>query len=157
MRARARIVSERQGQFPQRQLKGAINVRSIRFAWCFFGIVAAVWAQAVSTSQISGTVQDATGATVAAAQVRLKQTETGQVRTAATAADGSFLFTNLPIGPYRMEVSKEGFATYVERGIVLNVNTNPIINATLKVGSVSERVERRRWTVYHEAYFATDR
>jgi hypothetical protein len=39
-----------------------------------------------------------------------------------------------------MEVMKEGFSTYVEKGIVLNVNTNPVINATLKVGAISDHV-----------------
>ncbi len=53
----------------------------------------------------------------------------------------SYLLANLPIGPYRMEVSKEGFATFVQRGIVLNVNTNPTINATMKLGAVTETVQ----------------
>jgi Carboxypeptidase regulatory-like domain/TonB dependent receptor len=115
-------------------------VRSIRFVLCVLGIVSAIWGQAVSTSQVSGTVQDASGAPVAGAQVKLIQTETGQVRMTAAGVDGSYLFPSLAIGPYRLEVSKEGFATHVETGIVLNVNTNPTINATLQVGAVSERV-----------------
>ncbi|HEV3201454.1 MAG TPA: TonB-dependent receptor [Bryobacteraceae bacterium] len=115
-------------------------MRSIGFFLCSLGIVSAAWAQAVSTSQISGTVQDASGASVAAAQVRLIQTETGQTRVVVTGTDGSYLFPNLVIGPYRMDVSKEGFATYVETGIVLNVNTNPTINVTLKVGALNEQV-----------------
>ncbi len=85
-------------------------------------------------------MQDASGAAVGGAQVRLLQTETGQARATTTAADGSYLFPNLVIGPYRMEISKEGFATYVQTGIVLNVNTNPSIDATLKIGAVSEQV-----------------
>jgi hypothetical protein len=129
---------ERQGS--NIKWKGAINVRSIRLVLLFLGMVCAIGAQAVSTSQISGTVQDATGATVAGAQVRVMQTETGQVRSAVSGSDGSYLFPNLVIGPYRMEVSKEGFATYIETGIVLNVNTNPIINAILKIGAVSDQV-----------------
>ena len=72
--------------------------------------------------------------------MKLTQTETGQVRTMVSRPDGAYIFPNLVIGPYRLEVSKAGFATYVENGIVLNVNTNPIINATLKVGAVSEQV-----------------
>jgi hypothetical protein len=101
---------------------------------------ATAWAQAVSTSQISGTVQDSTGAAIPGAQLKLMQTDTGMVRVSSSGPDGSYLFPNLAIGPYRMEVSKEGFATYIERGIVLNVNTNPLINATLKVGAVNEQV-----------------
>lgn len=107
---------------------------------CCFAVAAALWAQAVSTSQVSGVVQDPTGAVVPGAQVKLLQTETGSVRVVTTGPDGSYLFPSLAIGPYRMEVSKEGFTTYVQSGIVLNVNTNPTITATLKVGSVSEQV-----------------
>lgn len=110
-------------------------MRSIRFFACILGIALSVWGQAVSTSQVSGTVQDSSGGAIAAAQVTLRQTETGQVRSAVTNSDGTFLLPNLAIGPYRMEVAKEGFATYVETGIVLNVNTNPSINATLKIGA----------------------
>ena len=113
-----------------------------RFLLIFAGLVVGVtaWAQAASTSQISGTVQDATGAAVPGAQIRLVQTDTGQDRVTASGPDGSYLLPNLTIGAYRMEVSKQGFATYVAAGIVLNVNTNPTINATLKIGAVSEQV-----------------
>src|SRR5689334_19624571 len=110
--------------------RGTINVRSIRLFACLLGTALGLWAQAASTSQVSGTVQDSSGAAIPGAQVTLRQTETGQARSAVTVTDGSYLFPNLVIGPYRMEVSKEGFATYVQTGIVLNVNTNPIINAT---------------------------
>lgn len=99
-----------------------------------------LWSQAISTSQVSGTVQDASGAAVPTAQITFRQIETGQVRVALTATDGSYLISNLPIGPYRMEVAREGFATFVQTGIVLNVNTNPTLNATLKVGGVNEQV-----------------
>src|SRR5437868_2226904 len=83
-------------------------------------------AQAVSTSQISGVVQDPSGAVVPGAQVRLIQTETGAVRLATSGSDGSYLVPSLVIGPYRMETFKEGFTTYVQSGIVLNVNTDPV-------------------------------
>ena len=100
----------------------------------------ALGAQAVSTSQISGVVQDQSGAVVAGAQVKVIQTETGAVRSATSGPDGSYLLPGLPIGPYRMEVQKEGFSTWVQSGLVLIVNTNPTINATLKVGATSEQV-----------------
>src|SRR5947208_7782680 len=99
-----------------------------------------LWSQSVSTSQVSGTVQDSTGAAIPGAQVTLRQTETGQARSTVTGADGSYLLPNLVIGPYRMEVAKDGFATYVQTGIELNVNTNPTISVTLKVGAVSEQI-----------------
>jgi hypothetical protein len=99
-----------------------------------------MWSQAVSTSQVSGTVQDSSGAALPTAQVTFRQIDTGQVRAVLTGPDGSYLIPNLPIGPYRMEVAREGFATFVQTGIVLNVNTNPTFNAVLKVGGVNEQV-----------------
>jgi hypothetical protein len=99
---------------------------------------AAVWAQ--GTAQIHGTVQDASGAAVPGAEVKATQTQTGVARTATSAADGGYVLTNLPLGPYRLEVSKEGFTTFVQTGIELQVNSDPLVEIALKVGAVSERV-----------------
>ena len=86
----------------------------MRLMLCLLGMALAAWAQAVSTSQVSGTVQDASGAAVGGAAVRVIQTATGQVREATTADDGSYLFPSLAIGPYRLEISKPGFFVYVK-------------------------------------------
>jgi len=100
---------------------------------------AAMWAQG-STSQINGTVRDSAGLAVPGAAVKVTQTATGAVRTVSSGADGAFVLPNLPIGPYVLEVAKDGFSKYVQSGIVLQVDTNPTIDAALKVGSVSEQV-----------------
>lgn len=100
----------------------------------------ALFGQSVSTSQIAGTVQDSTGLPIPGAQVTVTQTDTGASRTAQTEANGAYLLSNLPSGPYRMEVKKDGFSTYVQSGIVLQVSSNPTIDVSLKVGSVSEQV-----------------
>ena len=47
---------------------------------------------------------------------------------------------NVPTGPYRLEVSLQGFRTYVQTGIVLQVGATPTINAVLGVGSLEETV-----------------
>ena len=70
----------------------------------------------------------------------MTQTDTGAVRTTVTGVDGAYLFPSLVIGPYRLEVTKDGFSNYLETGIVLNVNTNPTVNVVLKVGSLNEQV-----------------
>ena len=44
------------------------------------------------------------------------------------------------MGPYQLKVVLQGFNTYVQDGIVLQVGSNPVINVTLSVGSVSEQV-----------------
>src|SRR6266705_1413616 len=110
----------------------------MKTAVLFFFSCAAAWAQ--GTAQIHGTVSDATGSAVPGAEVKATQTETGAVRTVTSSATGGFVFTNLATGPYQLEVSKQGFTTSVQSGIVLQVNSDPLIDLALKVGAVSERV-----------------
>src|SRR5437879_12547583 len=59
-----------------------------------------LWAQ--GTSQIQGVGQDATGASLGGAEVRATQTDTSAVRTVTSAEDGTYVLSNLPIGPYRL-------------------------------------------------------
>src|ERR1700730_12404809 len=101
--------------------------------------VSSLWAQ--STAQIQGIAQDQSGLAVAGAEVKATQTDTGAVRTAMSGADGVYVLTSLPVGPYRLEVSHSGFATYVQTGIILQVASNPTIDVSLKVGAVSEQVQ----------------
>src|SRR5450631_1868347 len=115
--------------------------RCARIVLVGLGIAALVWAQAVSTAQIGGVVQDSTGLAVPGAEVKVTQTDTGAIRTATSNADGSYVLPSLPVGPYTLEVKKPGFATYVQTGIVLQVATNPAIPVTLKVGAVTEQVQ----------------
>ena len=99
---------------------------------------AAAWGQA--TAQIHGIVQDSTGAAVPGADVKATQTDTNVVRSAVSESDGSYVLSNLPIGPYRLDISKEGFAKSVQTGILLQVNSDPAVDVALKVGNVSEQV-----------------
>ena len=96
------------------------------------------WAQA--TAQLTGTVTDESGAVLPGVTVTATQTDTGLTRTAVTDAQGFYVITNLPTGPYRLEVSLQGFRTYTQTGIVLQVAATPTINAVLAVGNVEETV-----------------
>src|SRR5713226_1863460 len=98
-----------------------------------------VWAQA--TAQISGAVQDQSGAALPGAEITATQTETGISRTTITNETGSYVLPDLPLGPYRLEAALPGFRTFVQTGIVLQVGSNPTLNLVLQVGQVSEQVE----------------
>src|SRR5262245_38334466 len=98
-------------------------------------------AQVISAAQIGGTVRDQSGAVLPGAEIQVTQTATGAVRTVISAEDGGYVITNLPIGPYMLEVSLPGFSTYVQTGIVLQVNSNPTLNVVLEVGQVTETVQ----------------
>jgi hypothetical protein len=114
-------------------------MKTIRILFALVLCVIGAWAQ--STSQIQGTVKDASGATVPGADIKATQTDTGAVRATVSGADGTYVLANLPIGPYRLEVSKQGFTTYVQTGIVLQVATQPTVDIALKVGNVTEQVQ----------------
>ena len=98
----------------------------------------AVWAQA--TAQMSGAVRDESGAVLPGVTVTATQTDTGFTRTAVTEGDGAYAMPNLPTGPYRLEVSLQGFRTYVQTGIVLQVAATPTINVSLALGDLAETV-----------------
>ena len=96
-----------------------------------------------STAQISGRVTDQSGAVLPGVEVTVTQTATGAVRSAVSDENGYYALPSLPIGPYRLEAVLPGFRTYAQTGIVLQVNTNPVINAVLEVGQVTETIEVR--------------
>jgi len=103
-------------------------------------LLAATSVLAQATAQINGTVSDPSGGVLPGATVTAIQTETGLRREVVTDAEGAFTLTNLPIGPYRLEVALSGFRTYVQTGIVLEINSNPTIEVTLPLGEVAETV-----------------
>src|SRR5258708_23698853 len=92
------------------------------------------------TSQINGIIRDSSGSVVPGAAVKATQTATGVVRTTNSASDGSYVLPNLPVGPYLLEVTRDGFNKYAQTGIVLEVNSSPSVDVALRVGAVSEQV-----------------
>src|ERR1051325_4867838 len=92
------------------------------------------WAQA--NAQISGTVKDSSGAVLPGVEVTATQTNTGTVRSTVTNETGLYALPNLTVGPYKLEAALPGFRSYVQTGIVLQVDSNPAIKATLEVGQV---------------------
>ena len=103
----------------------------------FAGVILAstlAWAQA--TAQLSGTVTDESGAVLPGVTVTVTQTDTGFARTVVTEASGTYVMPNLPTGPYKLEISLQGFKSYVQTGIVLQVAASPVINAVLGVGNL---------------------
>src|ERR1700693_4848044 len=104
----------------------------------FIGLSAA--AQQI-TGSIRGTVVDSTGATVQGASVSATQTETGLSRTSITDRSGAYVVLELPVGHYRLQVEGKGFETYVQQGIVLDVNETATVPVRLKVGAETQQIE----------------
>ena len=91
----------------------------------------AVVSAQLSTAQLSGRVTDESGAVLPGVTVTATQTATGLTRSIVTDADGTYVLTNLPTGPYRLEAMLQGFRSYSQTGIVLQVAATPSINVVL--------------------------
>src|SRR5688572_13650662 len=92
-----------------------------------------VWAQG-GTAQISGTAGDSSGAVLPGVEITATQTDTGVARSTITNETGNYVLTNLALGPYRLEATLPGFRTFAQTGIVLQINSSPLINIVLEVG-----------------------
>ena len=98
------------------------------------------WAQSVSSAQVSGVVRDSSGGVLPGVTITITQTNTGFVRSVVTESGGTFVAPNLPLGPYKLEAALQGFRTFTQTGIVLQVNSNPTINVTLALGDLAETI-----------------
>ena len=98
-------------------------------------------AQAVAVASLSGRVVDSTAGAIVGAEVTATQTETRLTRVATTDTDGAYNLSNLPIGPYQLEVKAGGFKTHVQSGIVLQVGNNVEVNVTMQIGVVTDSIE----------------
>jgi hypothetical protein len=107
-----------------------------------FAILCAVPTRAQeATATFTGTVKDPSGAVVPATVVTLRNQKTNVTRTKKSSADGSYVFTLVPIGTYELSAEHAGFRKYVQTGIVLNINQNARQDITLEVGATTQVVE----------------
>ena len=100
----------------------------------------------VLSGSIVGQVLDTSNAGVSAASVRITHRETNQSRSTVTSAYGEYAFQSLPGGAYDIVISKEGFQTFKADSVALTVGQVARVDASLRVGQVSETVSvsRRR-------------
>ncbi len=106
--------------------------------FCLGVYATAAWGQA--TTSLRGTVTDSTGSAIRDAQVTVLNAGTNFTRTAATSAEGNYVFVELSPGTYNVTVEAKGFKTYVQVGVPLRVELPATINVQMKVGAANEVV-----------------
>jgi hypothetical protein len=90
---------------------------------------------------ISGTIIDPSGAAIPAADVTLTNLGTAEKRTQASGDDGHYTFVNLFPGQYRVDIQKQGFKHFARPNVVVQVQQETRVDASMTVGQVSETVE----------------
>src|SRR2546429_1478909 len=89
---------------------------------------------------LTGVVQDAAGAVVPGAAVKVRNTDTSQEFSAQTNDAGGYTFSNLVSGAYELTFNASGFRPVTRRGIAISVNTVRREDVSLEVGQVNESV-----------------
>jgi hypothetical protein len=95
----------------------------------------------VAGATLSGTVTDASGAVLPNAQISIKNIATGFTRDVTTDVAGFYTAPNLLPGAYEITATASGFATAVRSGITLTVGAQQVLNLTMQVGQVTQRVQ----------------
>jgi hypothetical protein len=113
----------------------------LAFLALFAGLAPFASAQTdVTTSRISGTVEDNDGAALPGVTITATNTETGLQVTGVTDERGFYRLLNLPTGSYNLEALLDGFATTTAENVRLLLGSTPTVNFTLQSASVSETI-----------------
>src|SRR5260370_19563401 len=116
-------------------LKGIVLISLLGLGWA-----GSAKAQ-IERATLTGTVTDASGASVPNARVEVVSPNTGFERHVETGDAGVYRITDLPIGTYDVTISHEGFKTFDEKGVELFVRQTRTVDAQLQVGTAVARVE----------------
>ncbi|MFL6447508.1 MAG: carboxypeptidase-like regulatory domain-containing protein [Bryobacteraceae bacterium] len=93
------------------------------------------------TAQITGIITDASGAVIPEARISATNINTGVEAVTQSNESGNYVFSNVPIGTYKLSVQKQGFSTVERQDIALAVGQTARIDFSLAVGSTTETVE----------------
>jgi hypothetical protein len=94
----------------------------------------------LTTATLSGTVTDASGGVIPGASVSVLHVETGSVRSTVSDDEGRYRVPLLQPGSYEVSAELVGFQTAVRSGITLQVGGRAVIDLSLNVGEITERV-----------------
>jgi hypothetical protein len=96
--------------------------------------------QAGVGGRISGSVKDASGAVIAKAMVSLTNVSTGVRITLTTDDRGLYSFLDVPVGSYSLEIVADGFKPYRRNQIVVDADSQLLVDAVLEIGGRTETV-----------------
>ena len=119
------------------------SFRSIQAALALLGVLLMALpliAQISGTGAISGVVRDPSGALVPGASITATSLATGLARNVVSSSKGDYAIQILQPGHYRLEITKQGFATSDFPDIVVNVTQVTGVNINLTVGTTQQTV-----------------
>src|ERR1700675_349926 len=120
-----------------------LNSKCFRLVCALAMVLAeAVSGNAQSTGgRVRGTVTDSSGGAITGAKLLLTNEANGTQRDTQSGSNGEYIFLEVPVGTYQIEVTQQGFKKYFRKGLVVNLNEVVSLDIPLQIGGTSEVVE----------------
>ena len=124
--------------------------RSALAAVVVLGMVVAApsgaWAQGSASSTIHGSATDDTGAALPGVTITLTSPQLqAKERVTITEGDGTYRFTELPAGTYRLAFVLPGFRSFVRDELRITIGFTARVDAKLGVGGIEESIRLPGW------------
>jgi len=123
----------------EKKSSGSWMIRCFLLSLLMLAVPLAMHAQQYSGT-ITGTVTDSSGASVPGATVTVTNPATGATYNATTSEQGVYVFAQLPVGTYQVEVKKASFKDFIAKNVEVHTSTTTELSPKLDVGAASETV-----------------
>src|SRR6185503_4280863 len=118
----------------------AVLVRGCLLALAITATLATSVTAQVDTGTLSGTIKDESGGVLPGATVTITHEGQGLTLTSVTREDGTYIFTPIRTGAYRIDVELQGFKKEARRGITVGIQEQVRADFVLSAGGISEEV-----------------
>lgn len=95
----------------------------------------------VSGGAISGVVSDSSRAVIPNVQISIRNVATGVSRDVTSDGAGFYMAPNLLPGAYEVTATAQGFSTLTQSGIQLTVGAQQVLNITMQVGQITQKID----------------
>jgi hypothetical protein len=108
--------------------------------WCVLTVLLGSTLWASDGGSLFGTITDPSGQAVPGAKVTATETATAVKQTVTTDARGFYSFQSLPVGRYDVEADASGFKPLRRTGVVIDVDSKVVVDASLAIGERTDKI-----------------
>jgi hypothetical protein len=102
---------------------------------------AALAAAQTTLGRLGGAVLDTSGAVLPGATITLTNENTNQLQTTVSSENGTYVFAQVPVGSYKVEIALQGFKTATFSRVTIVVGQEYSLTTRLELGAVAESVD----------------
>jgi hypothetical protein len=121
-------------------VKGRLLASALALLFLAAALLAPPAAAQTLYGSLTGNITDPTGGAAPNARIEALNTGTGIVKQTGSDERGSYLFSDLQPGTYKVTIAAPSFSSRVNEGVVISANTVMRVDARLPVSSVKESI-----------------